>query len=555
MRKQQIAILTFFTALIATALLYISGSVLADGEDKRVLFLSSYSYGWNTVQIQIEGIKEGIGENITLDYEFMDTKRFPDDESIHRFYTELKYRMERVEPYDVVILGDDAALQFAMKYRDDLFRDIPLVFEGINDTAYAMEVSKDPLITGVLEKLSFEKNIAFARTLYPNATTITAILDDSVTGEAERKSFYQYAANYPEFTFSEINSSRLTTEELRDTLASVEKDTILIYITLTEDASGKNYTSSQSIRLVAQNANVPAFRMVSGGIGEGLLGGNIVSMELSGKIAAAMATAICNGTHPAVFDVEEDAPNIYCIDEAVMRKYNLDLSLIPKDAEIMNHLPTFFEKHREIIFPLIVIFLILIFVIAQLVLRTRKQTVRANLLTRTASEYEKSSTHDFLTGLPNRTKLYDDLSRIIDGNSVSSLFIFDIDNFKGINDTYGHNVGDEVLKEVGNRLLKATDNIFCSYRLAGDEFICILKNNFRNDIDKYARMCLKLFQDDFCLSKNTLTVHISLGIAVYPDDAASVKDLIEHADQAMYSVKKHGKNDYAFYDSIRKQSG
>lgn len=553
MKKHQIAILTCFMALIATALIYISDSVLADDEDKRVLFLSSYSYGWNTVQIQIEGIKEGIGENISLDYEFMDTKRFPDEESIYRFYTELKYRMERVEPYDVIILGDDAALQFAMKYRDDLFKDIPLVFEGINDTAYAMEVSKDPLITGVLEKLSFEKNIAFARTLFPNATTITAILDDSVTGEAERKSFYQYAANYPEFTFSEINSSRLTTEELRDTLASVEKDTILIYITLTEDASGKNYTSSQSIRLVAENANVPAFRMVSGGIGEGLLGGNIVSMELSGKIAAEMATKICNGTNPAVFDVEEDAPNIYCIDEAVMRKYNLDLSLIPKDAEVINHMPTFFEKYKEIILPLIVIFLILIFVIAQLVLRTRKQTVRAKLLTRTASEYEKSSTHDFLTGLPNRTKLYDDLTQIVNSNSVCSLFIFDIDNFKGINDTYGHNVGDEVLKEVGIRLLKATDGIFRTYRLAGDEFICILMNNFRNDIDKYARMCLDLFQDDFCLSKNTLTVHISLGIAVYPDDAASVKDLIEHADQAMYTVKKHGKNDYAFYDSIKNQ--
>lgn len=551
MNKRLTGIFLFFSSLITAAFICLSGHVLADGEDKRVLFLSSYSYGWDTVQIQIEGIKEGIGENITLDYEFMDTKRFPDEESIRRFYTELKYRMERVEPYDVVILGDDAALQFAMKYRDDLFKDIPLVYEGINDTQYAMEVSKDPLITGVLEKLSFEKNIAFARTLFPDATTVTAILDNSVTGEAERKSFYQHAASYPEFTFSEINSSLLTTEELRNTLASVEPNTILIYITLTEDASGKNYTSNQSIRLVAENANVPAFRMVSGGIGEGLLGGNIVSMELSGKIAAEMATEICNGKDPGEFEVVEDGPNIYCVDEAVMRKYHLDLSLIPKDAEIINHLPTFMEKHQEILLPMVIVFLVLAIIIAQLLMRSRKQNVRARLLTRTASEYQKSSTHDFLTGLPNRTKLYDDVTQIIGENTGCSLFIFDIDGFKNINDTYGHNVGDEVLKEVGNRFTRLNDPDFITYRLAGDEFVCVLKDNTRIEMEKYADLCMNIFHEDFHLSKTILTVHISLGIAVYPDDATNPKDLLEHADQAMYSVKKTSKNGYTFYHKIK----
>ena len=176
-------------------------------DEKRVLFLSSYSYAWDTVQIQIEGIKEGIGDGIVLDYEFMDTKRFPDEESQKVFYEGLKYRLQRVAPYDVVILGDDAALNFAVKYRDELFSGIPLVFEGINNTDYAIELAKDPLITGVLEQLSFEKNINFARTLYPNARRVVSILDNSVTGEAERKSFYKNAENYPDLDFSEINTS------------------------------------------------------------------------------------------------------------------------------------------------------------------------------------------------------------------------------------------------------------------------------------------------------------------------------------------------------------
>ena len=112
---------------------------------------------------------------------------------------------------------------------------------------------------------------------------------------------------------------------------------------MTEDASGKQYNSHQSIDMISKYAAIPALRMVSGGIGEGLLGGNIVSMELSGKIAAEMAVDIVHGKDPASYNVVIDSPNIYCIDEAVMRRYGLDLKLIPKDAEIINHKPFLFS--------------------------------------------------------------------------------------------------------------------------------------------------------------------------------------------------------------------
>ena len=81
-------------------------------QGKRVLFISSYSYGWDTVQTQIEGIKAGVDENTTIDYEFMDTKRFRTDEWLNMFHDMLKYHLENTDPYDVVIVGDDAALQF-----------------------------------------------------------------------------------------------------------------------------------------------------------------------------------------------------------------------------------------------------------------------------------------------------------------------------------------------------------------------------------------------------------------------------------------------------------
>ena len=117
----------------------------------------------------------------------MDTKRLDVEAAEQLLYDRLKYTLTVVEPYDVVVVGDDAALKFAMDYREELFSGIPIVFEGINNVAYARELAeRDPLVTGVVEELSLEKNIELALLLKPDIKKIIAILDASITGQAER---------------------------------------------------------------------------------------------------------------------------------------------------------------------------------------------------------------------------------------------------------------------------------------------------------------------------------------------------------------------------------
>ena len=131
--------------------------VQADTGQGRVLFISSYSYGWDTVQVQIEGLKEGMDPDIAVDYEFMDTKRLDVEVAAQMLYDRLLYTLSVVPPYDVIVVGDDAALNFVMDYREELFSGIPIVFEGINNVQYARELAEqDPLVTGVLEELSLE---------------------------------------------------------------------------------------------------------------------------------------------------------------------------------------------------------------------------------------------------------------------------------------------------------------------------------------------------------------------------------------------------------------
>ena len=525
----------------------IQGEAQENNQGKRVLFISSYSYGWDTVQTQIEGIKAGVDEGTTIDYEFMDTKRFRTEEWLNMFHDMLQYHLENTDPYDVVIVGDDAALQFAMEYREELFDDIPIVFEGVNDVEYAMKAAENPLVTGILETLSVEKNIDMALQVNPEATKVVAILDNSMTGEAERKNFYSTAKEYPDLEFSEINSSELTTARLQQAISEVDDQTILIYITMSKDGSEKQYNSAQAVRTIVRYAKVPVYRMVEAGIGDGLLGGNVVSMFKSGEIAAQMAMDIANGTDSGEISVVQDSPNIYCVDEKVMKKFDLDAEQFPEDTEFVNHEENFFIRNKEALIPALILIIALTVIILWVCFDNFRRRKLLEELEEARNVMESAAQHDFLTGLPNRSKFMKDLEQLIGAKVPCTVMMLDIDNFKKINDTYGHTAGDEALQQVASRLRDMQSQILTSYRFAGDEFILILRSSQNMLVERTAYQCRQVFTRDVVLCGTKRRIGGSIGIASYPKDTDNLEQLIVCADDAMYQVKKNGKNDFAFY--------
>lgn len=527
------------------------GAKAVDREIKgRVLFISSYSYGWPTVKSQIKGLEAGKGKSVILDYEFMDTKRVDDEQSRQQFYEGLSYRLSQVDPYDVIILGDDAALLFAVEHREELFDGIPLVYEGVNDEELALELSKDPLITGIVERLSLEKNIDFGLTLYPSAQKVVAILDDSVTGEAERKAFYKCAEKYPDLKFEEVNTSALSTNKLRQKLSQIGKDTILIHIMMSEDASGRKYSDEEAVRFILNNTKIPVLRMLEDGIGEGLLGGNVVSMYKSGQIAMGIAMEILGGRKSSEIEAVVESPNVYCVDELVMKEYGLSLSLIPEGAVVLNHKSTFWERNKEVLIPCSILILVLLAVILWVVFDNFKRRKLMEELEGARSIMEAASQHDFLTGLPNRSKFMIDLGNLITAGTPCTIMMLDIDHFKHINDTYGHTAGDEALKQLADRLKSRQSPIQMPYRYAGDEFIIILKSSQKKIVEEQAFQCSQLFKKPFILAGEKKQVGGSIGIASYPANAGDIEQLINRADEAMYEVKKNGRNHFAFYHSI-----
>ncbi len=168
--------------------------------------------------------------------------------------------------------------------------------------------------------------------------------------------------------------------------------------------------------------------------------------------------------------------------------------------------------------------------------------------------------HDPLTGLPNRLALRSLFERLIErnersGRGLAVLFI-DLDQFKAINDTLGHDQGDALLKEIARRLQSLKEAGDAVVRIGGDEFL-FLASERKNDpgrVERLANRILKSLAAPVPGARRAMNVTPSVGIALYPRDGQDAQTLMRHADLAMYAVKSSGRNQFRFYDdSMRSQ--
>lgn len=160
--------------------------------------------------------------------------------------------------------------------------------------------------------------------------------------------------------------------------------------------------------------------------------------------------------------------------------------------------------------------------------------------------------YDVLTGLPNRRLFYESLARELEvareqGVTVALLYL-DLDQFKNVNDTFGHSMGDELLRQVAERLLASTRIRDTVGRLGGDEFgLLAITANAPDDVATMAEKLIEQLQQPFLLAGHEVTVTPSIGIALGPGDSSDTETLIKYADIAMYHAKSAGRNTYRFY--------
>jgi len=159
---------------------------------------------------------------------------------------------------------------------------------------------------------------------------------------------------------------------------------------------------------------------------------------------------------------------------------------------------------------------------------------------------------DELTGLPNRSLFQDRLEQVRihthRNRGRFALLFVDLDGFKEVNDSYGHQAGDAVLREVARRLAQGVRESDTVARLGGDEFVIILNDlKHLDEPQVVARKLLEMFAQPFILGDVHCKLGISIGVSIYPDHATETEALISRADAAMYQAKQHGKNNCRYW--------
>ncbi|WP_454691291.1 putative bifunctional diguanylate cyclase/phosphodiesterase [Achromobacter aloeverae] len=164
--------------------------------------------------------------------------------------------------------------------------------------------------------------------------------------------------------------------------------------------------------------------------------------------------------------------------------------------------------------------------------------------------------HDNLTKLPNRLLLGDRLKQAVEhaeagGNQVAVMFL-DLDGFKGVNDSFGHQTGDQLLMQVAGRIRQAVRAQDTVARVGGDEFVLVASVKQPRDAAALADELVRMIDEPVTIHGHDLLVTVSIGIALYPDDAHTPEDLLKFADTAMYRAKSLGRNQYCFFETSMK---
>ena len=366
------------SALLAALLL--SSATAASGftQDKKdarpplILFLSSYAYNWDSVPKQLDGFREAIGSTANVDYMFMNTKTDAYETAAEEARRKIGAAVAAQTKYDVVILGDDAALDFAVEYREELFSGVPLVFEGINslEKGYAAAAA-DPLMTGVVEAFPIRETLALARRLRPKATRVLAISDSSESGRGSTAQFFACIKDEPHLDFEALDVMTMTKRELADRVRSCDSDVILLFLMMTRDAEGSLYSNLSAAEFLAPIAQTPIFKADELGIGYGMLGGQVILYSEMASIAGRMALKILNGVPVSAIPVET-APMHGYFDYEQAQRFGLSVSDFPEGSLFINKAPTYWETHKQALIPSALVSLLLLLIVIFAVLLRKK---------------------------------------------------------------------------------------------------------------------------------------------------------------------------------------
>jgi diguanylate cyclase (GGDEF)-like protein len=532
--------------ILVLSLLLIPVKSLADEGGSRqysILFLSSYAYSNASVPPQLEGFENGLeGVNADISYEFMDADKYYGGIDIENFDKYLRYKVFAKRNYDLVVVADDPALRYAINNRELLFPEVPMVFMGVNNTAEAITASAMKDATGIAESPDFENNFKLMTDLFPTRKHLYVIVDSSVAGQGDYVEFMKFKDNHPEISSTIVNTGYYTENGLKELLGSLDGDDIILFLDFTIDGEKNSYSLQNAAKFLSDCApDVPIFRLASADIEHGVFGGISYSYFDAGRIAGELSKKILYGGDADEMPLVTSAVTQPYFEQGCMDRFGIRYYQLPSGSIVLNeheNIAKFYRENRALS-NLVLIIAVLMFAIIAILYNSnirRKKLIRI----------------DFMTQMPNRKKLMEDIGTVINQSNPHGIIMIDVDYFKDINDTFGHKVGDEIIIGVAERLKEMSDKELTFSRLGGDEFCGLFFNPTPEKGEQICKDVMEMSQKPFKTSSGNLKLSFSVGCAMYPIDNIDKTKVMECADKALYAAKEKGRNGYVLFSGIDK---
>jgi signal transduction histidine kinase len=266
----------------------------------------------------------------------MNSKEFVDDNYIEQFHELLSYKFSKRKPYDLFLVADDFALQYVLKYKDDLFKDKPIVFWGINNIDLAKEQNQNPYCTGVVEDVSIKETLNLAKTLNPKLEEIYVISDNTVTGKSDLNRIKELKNLSTLINFHTLNLSELSISEFQNNLQQLKGEKAILLLSLYRDKDFNYKPFYDGLNLLKKHSNIPIYHLWKHGLGKGVVGGNFIYHYRQAQEALKMADRILKGEAVSSIPVLEDSPNHCYLDFNELERFDLVPIIFPDDWTVVN---------------------------------------------------------------------------------------------------------------------------------------------------------------------------------------------------------------------------
>lgn len=403
MNKFRVIILTLLS-IVSAFWLYSYNIYAYDKEQDKlnILFISSFNLDFITFNDQLEGIKKGLGNNCNINIEYMDSKIFNSYEAETHFYNLIKYKLEAYGNIGLIISGDDDATEFCIKYRNDLFKNIPISFLGVQQSERSNRALKCDFMSGVSEIESIRENIELIKKLNPNVKTINFLDSYGIKRYEEITTEYK-----DEYNFNWIITKDKTSEEIKNTLSGLDKNNAVIQLYVTDFLDNNFRDISEINKFIDESCkNAPMYNILFYDVGNGSIGGKVINHFNQGEDAGKIAVELLNGQDKNDIYIGDDSANEYVFDYKALRKFGIKKSDLPLGSKIINDPIEVVKKYKNIIIGNSILVIGLLITIFVLVCNIRYKRVyeKEILKAKNAAEDMNKAKSHFITNISHELR-------------------------------------------------------------------------------------------------------------------------------------------------------